>query len=82
MEYMRFELILNIQLTRWLPVKVLRNVLIKKTNPICSLFSGVDIVLNSLAAEKLEASLRVLAVHGRFLEIGKYDLSQNTGLGK
>lgn len=39
-------------------------------------------VLNSLAAEKLEASLRLLAMHGRFLEIGKYDLSQNTGLGK
>ncbi|XP_054762953.2 fatty acid synthase-like [Lytechinus pictus] len=42
---------------------------------------GVDVVLNSLAAEKLEASLRLLAMHGRFLEIGKYDLSQNTGLG-
>ncbi|XP_072167778.1 fatty acid synthase-like [Diadema setosum] len=42
---------------------------------------GVDLVLNSLASEKLEASLRVLAMHGRFLEIGKYDLSQNTGLG-
>lgn len=44
--------------------------------------SGVDVVLNSLAGEKLQASLRVLAAHGRFLEIGKYDLSNNTPLGK
>uniref|UniRef100_A0A671PGD7 Fatty acid synthase n=1 Tax=Sinocyclocheilus anshuiensis TaxID=1608454 RepID=A0A671PGD7_9TELE len=31
---------------------------------------GVDLVLNSLAEEKLQASLRCLARHGRFLEIG------------
>jgi fatty acid synthase len=42
----------------------------------------VDIVLNSLAEEKLQASVRILAQHGRFLEIGKYDLSNNTPLGK
>ncbi|XP_067671035.1 fatty acid synthase-like [Haliotis asinina] len=42
---------------------------------------GVDIVLNSLAEEKLQASLRLLAPHGRFLEIGKFDLSKNTALG-
>ncbi|XP_066560722.1 fatty acid synthase [Amia ocellicauda] len=42
---------------------------------------GVDMVLNSLAEEKLQASLRCLARHGRFLEIGKYDLSNNTPLG-
>ncbi|KAF4106419.1 fatty acid synthase [Onychostoma macrolepis] len=42
---------------------------------------GVDLVLNSLAEEKLQASLRCLARHGRFLEIGKYDLSNNTPLG-
>ncbi|KAH3871939.1 hypothetical protein DPMN_035154, partial [Dreissena polymorpha] len=42
---------------------------------------GVDIVLNSLAEEKLQASLRVLAQHGRFLEIGKFDLSNNSNLG-
>lgn len=47
-----------------------------------SFFSGVDIVLNSLAEEKLQASLRVLAQNGRFLEIGKFDLSNNTALGK
>lgn len=44
--------------------------------------TGVDLVLNSLAEEKLQASLRCLARHGRFLEIGKYDLSNNTPLGK
>lgn len=42
---------------------------------------GVNIVLNSLADEKLKASLNCLAEHGRFLEIGKYDLSNNTPLG-
>ncbi|KAG8129130.1 hypothetical protein E2320_015873, partial [Naja naja] len=42
---------------------------------------GVDLVLNSLSEEKLQASLRCLARHGRFLEIGKYDLSNNTPLG-
>ncbi|XP_076014659.1 fatty acid synthase [Genypterus blacodes] len=42
---------------------------------------GVDLVLNSLADEKLQASLRCLARHGRFLEIGKYDLSNNSPLG-
>ncbi|XP_019359228.1 PREDICTED: fatty acid synthase isoform X1 [Gavialis gangeticus] len=42
---------------------------------------GVDLVLNSLAEEKLQASLRCLAQHGRFLEIGKFDLSKNNPLG-
>lgn len=44
--------------------------------------SGVDVVLNSLAEEKLQASIRCLARHGRFLEIGKYDLSNNSPLGQ
>lgn len=39
-------------------------------------------MLNSLAEEKLQASLRCLAQHGRFLEIGKFDLSNNSQLGK
>ena len=43
---------------------------------------GVDVILNSLAEEKLQASIRILAHHGRFLEIGKYDLSNDTPLGK
>ncbi|XP_006886190.1 PREDICTED: fatty acid synthase [Elephantulus edwardii] len=42
---------------------------------------GVDLVLNSLAEEKLQASVRCLAQHGRFLEIGKFDLSNNHALG-
>ncbi|CAH2039961.1 unnamed protein product, partial [Iphiclides podalirius] len=42
---------------------------------------GVDLVLNSLAADKLLASVRCLANGGRFLEIGKLDLSNNTPLG-
>jgi fatty acid synthase len=42
---------------------------------------GVDVVLNSLSEDKLQASVRCLAQHGRFLEIGKFDLSNNTNLG-
>lgn len=42
---------------------------------------GVDLVLNSLAGELLQASVRCLREHGRFLEIGKADLANNTGLG-
>ncbi|KAJ2944093.1 hypothetical protein O0L34_g18059 [Tuta absoluta] len=42
---------------------------------------GVDLVLNSLAADKLLASVRCLAPGGRFLEIGKLDLSNNSPLG-
>ncbi|CAF3471296.1 unnamed protein product [Rotaria socialis] len=42
---------------------------------------GVNVVLNSLAEDKLQASVRLLAQHGRFLEIGKFDLSQNNPLG-
>ncbi|KAG5885209.1 hypothetical protein JTB14_012232 [Gonioctena quinquepunctata] len=42
---------------------------------------GVDCVLNSLAASQLQASVRCLAVGGRFLEIGKVDLSNNSPLG-
>uniref|UniRef100_A0A146M080 Fatty acid synthase n=1 Tax=Lygus hesperus TaxID=30085 RepID=A0A146M080_LYGHE len=42
---------------------------------------GVDMVLNSLAEEKLLASVRCLARGGRFLEIGKYDITNNNPLG-
>ncbi|XP_077489222.1 fatty acid synthase-like [Amblyomma americanum] len=38
---------------------------------------GVDIVLNFLSQEKFQASLRCLAKHGRFLEIGKFDSAKN-----
>ncbi|GFO47692.1 fatty acid synthase-like [Plakobranchus ocellatus] len=50
--------------------------ILKETNG-----KGVDLVLNSLADEKLQASVRILAKHGRFLEIGKFDLSNNSQLG-
>lgn len=43
--------------------------------------TGMDVVLNSLAGDALQASVRLLGRGGRFLEIGKYDMSQNTPLG-
>ncbi|MER5898219.1 SDR family NAD(P)-dependent oxidoreductase, partial [Streptomyces sp. NPDC001876] len=39
---------------------------------------GIDVVLNSLAGEFVDASLRLLAPSGRFLEMGKADV--RTGL--
>ncbi|KAK9875949.1 hypothetical protein WA026_011050 [Henosepilachna vigintioctopunctata] len=42
---------------------------------------GVDLVLNSLAEDKLLASVRCLTRGGRFLEIGKFDLARNNPLG-
>ncbi|XP_045539247.1 fatty acid synthase-like [Papilio machaon] len=42
---------------------------------------GVDVVLNSLSDEKLQASVRCLGYRGRFLEIGKFDISNNTPIG-
>ncbi|KAI8441932.1 hypothetical protein MSG28_005604 [Choristoneura fumiferana] len=42
---------------------------------------GVDLVLNSLSDDKLQASVRCLAYRGRFLEIGKFDISNNTPIG-
>ncbi|XP_067928936.1 fatty acid synthase-like [Watersipora subatra] len=42
---------------------------------------GVQVVLNSLSEDMLQASLRVLSLHGRFLELGKFDLSNNSSLG-
>ncbi|KAK9884211.1 hypothetical protein WA026_005161 [Henosepilachna vigintioctopunctata] len=41
---------------------------------------GVDLVLNSLADDKLIASVRCLAPGGRFLEIGKFDLAKDSQL--
>ncbi|KAI1303654.1 Fatty acid synthase [Halotydeus destructor] len=41
---------------------------------------GVDVILNSLAEDKLQAGLRCLASNGRFLEIGKVDFIQNSPL--
>jgi NADPH:quinone reductase-like Zn-dependent oxidoreductase len=43
---------------------------------------GVDLVLNSLSEEKLQASVRCFAPGGRFLEIGRFDLENNSRLGR
>lgn len=42
---------------------------------------GVDVVLNSLAGEALAKGMGILRPNGRFLEIGKRDVFQNTKLG-
>jgi NADPH:quinone reductase-like Zn-dependent oxidoreductase/acyl carrier protein len=42
---------------------------------------GVDIVLNSLAGEAIPKSLSVLGAYGRFLEIGKHDIYEDSKLG-
>jgi NADPH:quinone reductase-like Zn-dependent oxidoreductase/acyl carrier protein len=42
---------------------------------------GVDLVLNSLSGEAIRQSLAALAPYGRFLEIGKRDIYQNSPLG-
>jgi len=43
---------------------------------------GVDLVLNSLSEKKLQASVRCLALGGRYLEIGRFDLNKNRRLGR
>jgi len=42
---------------------------------------GVDVVLNSLAGEAIPKGIASLAPYGRFLELGKRDLYQNSKLG-
>jgi fatty acid synthase len=42
---------------------------------------GVDYVLNSLAEEKLRSSIKCLGHGGKFLEIGKFDTSNNNKIG-
>ena len=42
---------------------------------------GVDIVLNSLAGEAMQASLKCLKPFGRFIEMGKRDYVLNTAIG-
>ncbi len=42
---------------------------------------GVDVILNSLPGEAIARGMGVLADYGRFLEIGKRDIYQNTRLG-
>lgn len=42
---------------------------------------GVDVVLNSLPGDAITKSLSVLRAYGRFLEIGKTDIYQNSKIG-
>ena len=42
---------------------------------------GVDVVLNSLSGEFIPASLGLLRMYGRFIEIGARDIYQNSSLG-
>jgi acyl transferase domain-containing protein/NADPH:quinone reductase-like Zn-dependent oxidoreductase/NAD(P)-dependent dehydrogenase (short-subunit alcohol dehydrogenase family)/acyl carrier protein len=42
---------------------------------------GVDVVLNSLAGPAIAAGLEALAPYGRFIEIGKRDIWENTRIG-
>ena len=42
---------------------------------------GVNVVVNSMAGEALHASWSCMAWFGRFVEIGKKDIEQNTSLG-
>ncbi|KAJ3652424.1 hypothetical protein Zmor_018392 [Zophobas morio] len=41
---------------------------------------GVDFTLNSLSEDKLQASVRCLGRGGKFMEIGKYDLANDSSL--
>jgi NADPH:quinone reductase-like Zn-dependent oxidoreductase len=41
---------------------------------------GVDVVLNATAGEMLRKSFALLAPYGRFVEIGKKDIAENSGL--
>src|SRR5206468_8155046 len=41
---------------------------------------GVDVVLNAMAGEALRKSFALLAPYGRFVEIGKKDIAENSGL--
>lgn len=42
---------------------------------------GVDFVLNSLSEDKLQASIRCLGKGGKFLEIGKFDMANDSKIG-
>lgn len=46
----------------------------------CTHGEGVDVVLNSIAGAAMQKSLAILRPHGRFVEIGKRDISENHGL--
>jgi acyl transferase domain-containing protein/NADPH:quinone reductase-like Zn-dependent oxidoreductase/NAD(P)-dependent dehydrogenase (short-subunit alcohol dehydrogenase family)/SAM-dependent methyltransferase len=43
--------------------------------------AGIDVVLNSIAGESVSRSIACLAPYGRFVELGKRDLLQDSKLG-
>lgn len=43
--------------------------------------AGVDVILNSLAGQAIPRGMSLLAPHGRFLEIGKRDVYQDSRVG-
>ena len=44
-------------------------------------FGGVDVVINSLAGDAMQESLRLLVPFGRFVELGKRDFAENRAVG-
>ena len=52
-----------------------------RTAEFADRFGTVDVVLNSLTGDLLDASLRMLAPGGRFIEMGKTDIRDPGGLG-
>jgi len=42
--------------------------------------NGVDLVFNSLSSDKLVSSYRIVANHGRYIEIDNYDQTPNNQL--
>ncbi len=51
-----------------------------RTTEFADRFAPVDVVLNSLAGEFIDASLRLLAEDGRFIELGKTDIREPEGV--
>jgi acyl transferase domain-containing protein/NADPH:quinone reductase-like Zn-dependent oxidoreductase/acyl carrier protein len=51
-----------------------------RTTEFAEKFGPVDVVLNSLAGEFVDASLRLLAPKGRFVELGKTDIRRPEGV--
>lgn len=49
--------------------------ILEKTN-----YRGVDVVLNSLPGESLQASWSIIVPNGRFVEMGRKDIEMNAGL--
>ena len=43
--------------------------------------AGVDVILNSLAGDYIDAGMRCLTSGGRFVEVGKRDISEGSSIG-